>query len=126
MVKKRSTTQRRLVYSSVCELASHPTADDVYADALERQPNISKGTVYRNLNSLAEDGDLLRINIPNAPDRFDHNTHPHYHIKCKVCDAFYDIEADSIGGVERQIFESTGFSVLAHDLVFSGLCPKCQ
>jgi len=126
MIKKRSTVQRRLVYSSVCDLACHPTADEVYACVIEKQTNVSKGTVYRNLNSLAEDGELLRVNIPNAPDRFDHNVHPHYHIKCKDCGAFFDLETDSLNGIESRIFECTGFLVQAYDLVFSGLCPNCQ
>ena len=126
MIKKRNTLQRKLVYESVCELGNHPTADEVYELVAARHPKISKGTVYRNLNSLAEDGDLRRINIPNAPDRFDHNIDPHYHIKCKECGAFYDVDANSLGGVENQILDRTGFVVQPHDLVFLGTCPKCR
>lgn len=125
MIKKRQTLQRALVGESVVSLANHPTADDVYEKAIKQHPSISKATVYRNLNSLADDGDILRINIPNAPDRFDHNTYAHYHIRCKRCGLFSDIDIPVLQDIDMEILSSTGFVVQEHDVVFSGICPEC-
>ena len=71
---KRRTIQRALVLSAVMELNDHPTAEEVYRYAAQRTPTISRGTVYRNLSQLAEEGTISRIPVPNAPDRFDSAT----------------------------------------------------
>ena len=79
---KRRTIQRALVLSAVMELNDHPTAEEVYRYAAQRTPTISRGTVYRNLSQLADEGTISRIPVPNAPDRFDSATGPHYHLVC--------------------------------------------
>jgi len=56
---------------------SHPTADEVYEMARKGNPNISRGTVYRNLNLLAENGEIARLNMPIGPDHYDCQT-PHH------------------------------------------------
>lgn len=81
-MEKRNTVQKQLVLQAVRELQCHPTADEVYQHVAARHPSISKATVYRNLNSLAEDGLLRRVAMPDAADRFDFTVGPHYHIKC--------------------------------------------
>ena len=89
---KRNTIQRQLVIAAVRFLADHPTADEVYERITMEYPDISKGTVYRNLNSLVESGLLNKVSVPSGADRFDHMLTKHYHIKCSHCGKFMNVE----------------------------------
>jgi len=125
-MEKRSTIQKQLVLDEVMKSASHLTADDVYNIIVIKYSNISKGTVYRNLNSLVDDGQLRRISVPDAADRFDATNKPHYHIKCKICDVFNDVDTPYISDIDIKIAKITGFELQGHDIIFKGICPKCK
>lgn len=125
-MKKRNTIQGQLVLNAVRQLGNHPTADDVYSYVINQHPNISKGTVYRNLNSLSEDGLLLKISVPDAADRFDHNTQMHYHIKCMNCGKFDDVFIEYMSDIDDKTSKLTGYKILSHDIVFKGFCPECK
>src|SRR5659263_154499 len=125
-MEKRSTIQKQLVLDEVMKSASHLTADDVYNIIVIKYSNISKGTVYRNLNSLVDDGQLRRISVPDAADRFDATNKPHYHIKCKICYVFNDVDTPYISDIDIKIADITGFELEGHDIIFKGICPKCK
>jgi len=125
-MKKRNTIQGQLVLNAVRQLGNHPTADDVYNYVVKIHPNISKGTVYRNLNSLAEDGFLLKISVPDAADRFDHTLEMHYHIKCMDCGEFIDVNIDYMQELDDKVSELTKYMILSHDVVFKGICSNCS
>lgn len=124
-MKKRNTIQGQLVLNAVRQLGNHPTADDVYNYVVQMHPNISKGTVYRNLNSLAEDGILVKISVSDAADRFDHTLEKHYHIKCMNCKEFVDVNLDYMQELDDKVAESTKYKILSHDVVFKGICHNC-
>ncbi len=124
-MRKRNTIQGQLVLNAVRQLGNHPTADDVYNYVVQMHPNISKGTVYRNLNSLAEDGILIKISVPDAADRFDHTLEKHYHIKCMNCKEFVDVNLDYMQELDDKVAESTKYKILSHDVVFKGICNNC-
>ena len=73
-MQTRNTVQRQIVLQAVRSLHDHPTADSVYAVVAAEHPSISKATVYRNLNQLALQGEILRVPVPTGADRFDFNT----------------------------------------------------
>ncbi len=125
-MKKRNTIQSRLVLDAVKELANHPTADDVYNKVNKMHPSISRGTVYRNLNSLSETGNLLKISVPDAADRFDHTLGDHYHIKCVDCGEFIDVELEYAKKLDNEIAKLTGYDVFKHEIVFKGICEECR
>ncbi|MDD2992536.1 MAG: transcriptional repressor [Pygmaiobacter sp.] len=125
-MEKRNTVQKQLVLQAVQELKSHPTADEVYRQVVVSHPSISKATVYRNLNSLAEDGVVGRVAMPNAADRFDFVPQQHYHIKCVNCGRVIDAPGRYHAELDTQAQQDTDFQILRHDLVFEGLCPDCQ
>ncbi|QSX06748.1 transcriptional repressor [Sedimentibacter sp. zth1] len=125
-MRKRNTIQGQLVLDAVKQLANHPTAEDVYNYVVQLHPNISKGTVYRNLNSLSEDGLLLKISVPDAADRFDQTTHMHYHIKCMNCGKFEDVELEYMSGIDDKVSKATKYNILGHDIVFKGVCSECN
>lgn len=123
---KRNTVQRQIVLEIVNQLQNHPTADQVYDKAVELHPSISRGTVYRNLNQLAEDGGIHKIEVPSGADRFDHMLHPHYHIRCQCCNKLSDVEMDHMERLENAVSNQQGFQFTGHTILFSGICPQCQ
>lgn len=125
-MKKRNTIQGQLVLNAVRQLGNHPTADDVYNYVVQIHPNISKGTVYRNLNSLADDGTLIKISVPDAADRYDHTLEKHYHIKCMDCQEFIDVNLDYMQELDDKVAEMTKYKILSHDVVFKGICHSCS
>ena len=91
----RNTKQREEVLNAVKKLSNHPRAEDVYNCVIENNPNISKGTVYRNLNLLSELNEISKIQmLGNEPDRFDVRVDEHDHAYCRVCKKLFDIEID--------------------------------
>lgn len=124
---KRNTIQRQLVIAAVRSLADHPTAEEVYDRITMEYPDISKGTVYRNLNSLVDSGLLGKVSVPSGADRYDHILARHYHIKCTKCGKFMNVENfDYIQGMDEKVAGVTGYKMNHHDIVFSGLCEDCQ
>ena len=124
MFTKRNTIQRSLVLEAVNKLKCHATADEIYQEVTREHPNISKGTVYRNLNQLSDSGEIRKIETPGGADRFDHRCHDHYHVKCLRCGRVFDVDMEYITGLEGKIRDAHGFS--GHDLMFRGICPECQ
>ena len=96
---KRKTIQRSLVLDAVNKLHNHATADEIYDAVIIEHPNISKATVYRNLNTLSEMGEIRKLEIPGGADRYDHCTHNHCHIKCDKCGRLFDVDMDYISGL---------------------------
>lgn len=111
--------------NAVRQLSNHPTADDVYNHVEKLYPNISKATVYRNLNSLVEDGLLIKISVPDSADRFDHTIERHYHIKCMICKEFKDLNLDYMQNLDEKVSELTKYKILSHDVAFKGICENC-
>ena len=79
MANLKYSRQREAIKDYLSSVTTHPTADTVYLNVKQEFPNISLGTVYRNLNLLAEIDDAIKISTPNGGDRFDGRTMPHYH-----------------------------------------------
>nr|WP_318684428.1 transcriptional repressor [uncultured Acetatifactor sp.] len=123
---KRNTIQRSLVLKTVRELKSHPTVDEVYTAATAEHPTISKGTVYRNLNQLAEEGEIRKMDVPAGVEHYDHCCHEHYHVRCLKCGRIYDVDMDYIPHLERAIKDAHGFEFSGYDLMFKGVCAECR
>ena len=125
-MNKRNTVQRTLVLETVREWQCHATADEVYKTVAMQYPDISRGTVYRNLNLLSDIGEIRKREIPGGPDRYDHLCHDHYHVKCTKCGRVFDVEMDFIPDLETHINDAHGFAFTGHDIVFKGICPECK
>ena len=118
--------QRELVLAAVKSSMEHPTADMVYAALKADNPSLSLGTVYRNLNLLAQMGQIHKIGMPEGSDRFDGRTDEHYHMLCQKCGRVYDVQLDTLSELDGQIQSQTGFLVHSHDLIVRGVCRACQ
>jgi Fur family ferric uptake transcriptional regulator/Fur family peroxide stress response transcriptional regulator len=115
-----------MVLDAVKCLHNHPTADSVYAFVIKNHPAIGKGTVYRNLNILAEEGEIQKIVVPNGPDRFDHTLHEHYHVQCVKCGQLSDVDMDVEPDLIGRIRDTHGIQFLDYDIMFKGICPECR
>ncbi len=124
--KTRNTIQRALVLDAVHTLRNHPTSADVYEVVRKEHPNISRATVYRNLNVLAEQGEVLRIEVPNGADRYDFLNTPHYHAICNKCGGVFDIDMPYQTDLASQVKNAHGFKIEGHEIIFNGICPTCQ
>ena len=81
--------------------------------------------MYRNLSQLADEGTISRIPVPNAPDRFDSATRPHYHLVCQECGRFVDAPVPYQAAMERQVAQTTGWECDFHHIIFQGRCTRC-
>lgn len=123
---KRNTIQRNMVLEAVNMLRSHATADEIYAYIAKDYSAITRGTVYRNLNLLSESGQILKIEVPGGADRYDHQCHNHYHVKCDKCGKIYDVDMEYLTNLEQSISNTHGFKFSGHTIMFSGTCPHCN
>lgn len=87
----KQTRQKALIMNALENRSDHPTAEVIYHELLEVDPRISLATVYRNLNTFAENGKIRRIELPNMKDRFDSNMKAHHHALCCECGRICDI-----------------------------------
>lgn len=94
MAALKYSRQRESIKQFLSETREHPTADTVYLHVKEEYPNISLGTVYRNLNLLTEIGEAIKISAPDGADRFDGFVEPHNHFFCKECRQVLDLDLD--------------------------------
>jgi len=120
----KNTIQKTAVMNALLSL-DHPTADEVYECVHTEFPSISKATVYRILNRISEEGEILHLEIPGGADRFDTTLCAHHHLKCSKCGKVCDVSVPELDGVEKRILNETGFSIGGYRLVFSGLCSDC-
>ncbi|MDR2870594.1 MAG: transcriptional repressor [Deferribacteraceae bacterium] len=126
MRSPRNTFQRRLIYDSVAELGTHPTAEEVYEQVIKTHPSISKATVYRNLGQMAETGELLNIGNFNGSIHYDHNCYEHYHFICTECGHIFDSPAVNLAGILDNMPNIDGFHVTGYNLSFIGVCSQCK
>jgi len=125
-MERRNTVQRELVLDAVRQLMNHASADEVYRYISERHPSVGKATVYRNLNLLADEGQILRVRLPGGAEHFDHNCHDHYHVYCISCGQVQDVDMESLGDLKQYILDDHGIEYLGYDVVFRGICAECR
>ena len=121
----RLTSQRQVIFEELIKVKSHPTANEVYDMVRKRLPRIGLGTVYRNLNLLAELGIIRRLEVGGEQKLFDGDISPHYHIRCIKCNRVDDIFIKMDRGLEKSATSCCDYKILDHHVQFSGICSKC-
>ncbi len=124
-MQQRNTFQMKLTMDAVLQLANHPTADMVYDYVKEEYPNISRTTVYRNLNKLVDMGRLSRVKVSDSADRFDHHLNKHYHFVCTQCGVLSDLEAEYHRHINEMVQGLGGRQINDHWIMFDGICREC-
>lgn len=125
-MERRNTIQKALILRAVCELKRHLTADEVYEFVKRDHPSIGKGTVYRNLAILTEEGTIRKVEVPDGSDRFDFTLKNHYHVRCVKCGEVFDVDMDEIPDLQKKIHDTHGMEFLTYDIFFKGICPECR
>ena len=123
MEQKRYSRQRELIYNCLRSTKAHPTAEMIYQMLKPEHPKLSLGTVYRNLNQLADAGIITRM--PFHVERYDADTSPHGHFCCDECGKVYDLDIPDSSKEARALCECGGFAFRQETRLFYGLCQDC-
>lgn len=126
MSARKRSRQRELIKEYLMTRKDHPTADRIYRDVRRQNPNISLGTVYRNLTLLAEAGEINRLNVGDGVDHFDADTSPHYHFVCRECSCVIDLKMGSIESITDRAAADFEGLVEGHMTYFYGVCGSCM
>lgn len=118
----RYSRQREALLQLLRSTKSHPDAEWLYTGLRKEYPNISLGTVYRNLRQLTEVGDILELNY-GSTSHYDGDISPHYHMKCLCCNKIYDIQKQN---VSITVKTEDGFQIDGISLMLNGICRNCQ
>ena len=124
-IKRRNTQQRKVILDILRSTNIHPTADWIYERARQYIPNISLGTVYRNLKILRDEGLILELS-DGKQSRFDGRIDEHFHFKCSNCNSIYDVDTEEAVRINEEILQKEGYQVHSYDITFTGICPKCN
>ena len=118
--------QREELYKILSSVKTHPTADWLYSELRKVIPNVSLGTVYRNLNLLQEAGLIQKIEVGTPTDHFDANADNHYHFVCKKCEKVQDVDMPLISELDEKAKSCVDGTIERHSLLFYGVCRECQ
>ena len=125
-IKFRQSKQRIRILEILRSTDSHPTADWLYDQLKKEFPQLSPGTVYRNLNILIEQGLAKKIHFGSTYDRFEANVQPHYHLICESCEKIIDFKMSIYDDLNQQAKLLTNFNIRHHKLEFFGMCEECN
>lgn len=128
MEKRENFSRKRIaILTTLQETTVHPTADWVYAKLKPRYPNLSLGTVYRNLKKFCETGKAVSVGVINGQEHFDGRVEPHAHFVCKRCGAVLDIPEEFFRKHELEVL-SARFHLKLEDasVLFQGVCSQCE
>ncbi|HEX6110968.1 MAG TPA: transcriptional repressor [Geminicoccaceae bacterium] len=120
------TVQRRVILEAMLLRNDHPTAEEIFDSVRARVPEISRGTVYRTLDSLVQLGTIRRAHHPGSVVRFDSNTRHHHHLVCLRCHHMADLEDARLDNLPQPDRKRTGFRITDYSVHFTGLCAECQ
>jgi Fur family peroxide stress response transcriptional regulator len=124
--KNRHSKKRDAVYQALSLSKSHPTAEQIYNLLKPDWPDLSIGTVYRNLSRFKDEGRAVIVGVVNGQERFDGNVRPHSHLFCP-CGNVVDIP--DVGLDEKIDIEAglvSGCEITGHEILFHGFCPECK
>lgn len=128
MASLKYSRQRESIKNYLLSTNEHPSADVVYQHVREDFPNISLGTVYRNLKLLTEIGEAMKISSPDGVDRFDGFVQPHNHFFCTNCRRILDLDLDmaEIARLNQSAAESFDGQIESSNTIFYGKCGDCS
>lgn len=121
---KNYSRQREAILSVLRSTDTHPTAAWVYNRVKEQIPNISLGTVYRNLAELQKNGEIISLSVGDGHDHFDGDNSAHIHLHCKACGKIYDAAEEN--DYLADLAEQNGFLPESSVCVVYGICKNCK
>ncbi|WP_308621283.1 transcriptional repressor [uncultured Desulfovibrio sp.] len=122
--RTRMTRQRAEILAELRKAGNHPTAEEIHARVRRCLPRISLGTVYRNLELLAQNGEILRLDGGSGGRRFDGDISPHLHVRCRRCGRVADVSG-AISPPALDTLKAEGFAILRAHIELEGVCARC-
>lgn len=126
VVRYKRSRQRERILETLRGTKSHPTATWVYDELKKEFPDLSLGTVYRNLGILRDQGLVRVLQSGSTFDRFDADTGAHYHFICQDCGRVYDVPMPALDDLDHRAERAVGGSVSGHRIDFYGICADCS
>lgn len=125
MAERKYSRQREAILNFLATRKDHPTADVIYQEIRKEFPNISLGTVYRNLALFHEENKILTLHPGDGKEHFDGNTQEHYHFFCDKCQKVLDLDIPYQTEVDTLAQGQFKGQIRHHRTNFYGLCPDC-
>lgn len=117
----RQSKKRNAIYNTLCSVKNHPTAERIYEQLKSDMPDLSLGTVYRNLSLFKQEGLAVGVAMVNGRERFDACTEPHAHFICRICGNVIDLE-----GIPIPEFPGLDMKIETSQVNFYGICSGCS
>lgn len=123
---QRFSKKRQAIYDCLRHTKSHPTADWIYTQLQPVYPDLSLGTVYRNLSQLKAAGLIQSVGVVDGQERFDADISSHPHLVCTGCGTVVDLTLELPQGLTAQAEQQTGYLISGISLRLQGQCPHCR
>lgn len=128
---KKYSKQRELIINSLKKRKDHPTAEELFLDLKKNMPEIGIATVYRNLQSLYQSGEIIKIKTKDGVDRYDGNIKPHIHFECLKCGKVSDIsledeQMNKLDNDMKKLANEIGASKEKFSIIIIGVCKNCD
>ena len=126
MNSARKSKKRDAILDCIRQTKSHPTAEWVYQQLKPVYPDLSLGTVYRNMAMFREEGVIQSIGVVDGLERYDFNTAPHTHFICTGCGQVSDLEQIVLPDDILTQMEGLDYQIFQYQLQFTGICSQCR
>jgi Fur family transcriptional regulator, ferric uptake regulator len=124
---QRNTNQRRAILHALQSAPGPLTPQEVLERAQDEHERLGLATVYRNLNALSEQGDIIAVHLPNDVPRYEISGRGHHHhFRCETCGKVFELEGSCPVAVLEGVTLPGGFKVQGHELTLYGVCSACQ
>ncbi|MFO7931876.1 MAG: Fur family transcriptional regulator [Thermodesulfobacteriota bacterium] len=121
------TPQRLAIAEILAKSTGHPSVEDIYGKLRKDHPSMSLATVYRNVMLMKSLGEILELGFPDGSNRYDGNKpYPHPHIICIQCGKIIEPNLTTLQDMTKEVIQKTDFTILTHQLNFSGKCGDCK
>jgi Fur family peroxide stress response transcriptional regulator len=123
----RMTPQRMAIIKLLALSDGHPSVEQIYAQVRQDFPMTSLATIYKTVNLLKEEGEILELGFANGSNRYDGNKpYPHPHLICVKCQKIIDPDISILSELPQELAQKYGYQMVNHRLDFYGICPECQ
>lgn len=117
---QKHSRKRDAILACLQSTKSHPSAEWIYAQLKPTIPDLSLGTVYRNLAEFRSSGQIISVGTVGGTERFDADLTPHAHFICDLCGAVIDL-----GNIEPPACSPDCGEVRGFSLIYHGVCKAC-
>ena len=124
---QRFSKKRQAIYDALFASREHPSAESVYQTLKAEYPDLSLGTVYRNIKNMVASGDVICVGAVEGKERYDAHVEPHAHLVCRCCGTVVDMEITEGMALQCQaIARENKVDLDLSSLHFTGLCSACK